>query len=198
MKPRTPNNQTTRLNPSRSKIKSRPHSTTNSSPKKNIIQQVNAPVKTENLRLEDEIPSPELATFTNWVIKNQALITDATITNAINTHLYSQAALASEYSQTLELQREHLQLTKSIVTTAQAIQDNTQVDKKQKQELLNLAIEAVEKNLQLKHRIKNIRNRLNYLAEAVPIFINNHATYSGIQNSHLTHTLDQLQKLLTH
>jgi len=134
------------------------------------------PIETPDITLEDELPAAELELFAQTLIAqldNQPESTDILDT------LPSYTRVCSEYTEALAHKKEQLTITKAMIKASEPVITNPMIAKQDKQGLLEVTGLAIEKVMQIKMRLSNIKERLSYMQKMVPQYALNHAKHLG-------------------
>lgn len=177
----------------------RPATSENEHPQNSVAKEINNAFEDTFLRLEDEIDFTELNNFSASVTRPLSLaepISKDHILAAVATKLKSYVALKNELAASIQTQSEHKVITKKLVKTTQAFLDNPAIPQTDKDELLATTVSAVEENLQLKHRIKNLANRIEFLDEAIPAYLVSYATTRGNSKAAINQMAEKTKTVL--
>ena len=131
-----------------------------------------------NLKLEDEVPTPEIEAYTRYLVLLSSNEQENPELSLIDI-LPSYVRLKNDYADACEARKEHQYLVKQLVKAAEPLLSNGTVAEQEKQGLLNVTGLAVEKVMQLKLRTVTIHQRLDFLKHIIPQYAHNYARLLG-------------------
>ena len=151
------------------------------------------PAEAPDMTLEDELPAAELELFSQSLIAQ--LDDQKEATNILDT-LPSYIRVCREYTEALAHKKEQLSITKAMVKAAEPVINNPMIAEQDKQGLLEVTGLALEKMMQIKMRLSNIKERLKYMQKMVPQYALNHAKHMGYSEPFCNKLAEQAKALL--
>jgi len=151
------------------------------------------PNTADETQLENELPAAELELFSQALI---AQLNNQQESTHILDELPSYIRLSNEYSEALTLKKEQLTITKALIKATEPVVANPMIEEQDKQSLLEVTGLALEKVMQLKMRVSNIKQRLIYMQKMVPQYALNHAKHLGYSETFCKQLAAQAKALL--
>ncbi len=131
-----------------------------------------------NLHLEDEIPLHEIEAYARYLISFSAN-TQESPELCLTDLLPAYARLQNDYADACQARKEQQILAKQLIKATEPLLSNEAVAEQDKQGLLSVTGLAIEKLMQLKMRASNIKQRLNFLKQITPQYVQNYAQLLG-------------------
>ncbi len=162
---------------------------------------IDPPYSQGNLVLEQEITSEELNDFSAWTLSqlNDAgagYPLETIFKTALSQKLESYVFLKSDYIDALEAQKEHHQWSELIVKAAEPVLRNQSIPDDQKEGLSSLAVQCIETTWQLNLRVETLRLRIEFLNQAVPLYLTDYGQQLDTPADELNKTAQQLRAFL--
>jgi len=154
-----------------------------------------------NFVLEQEIHPEELNEFAAWTLSQLSEAgagypLETIFNKALSQKLESYGALKSDYTEALEAKKEHYRWSELIVKAAEPVLKNKNIPDDQKEDLSSLAVRCIEQKWQLNFRVKTLRLRIEFLNQALPLYLTEYGQQLGTPTAELNNTAEQLRAFL--